>query len=185
MNEYGTFFIMNPSSHFMQPGSVAFIPAWIILLMATFTIAMLFPKLFDKSNPDKKEILNPFLIAFVVGTLMPVFDDLLAFTFGPPFAHHSLFHSFLGPLITYVLFRIIGNQTIAKYAVAGNLLHIFFNFYLDYVTLFFPFTYQEFGLTDLIKISTAWLKIISYPIILILFSFSVVKFFYRYKNLTK
>lgn len=161
----------------MKPGTVAFVPGWIILFITILTLATLFPSFFQSEQISKQLIINPFLFAFILGSLMPAFDDLLAFLFGPPFAHHSLFHSLIGVLLTYLLFLLIGTSDIAKYALLGNLYHILFNFYLDYVTPFFPFTYREFGLTNLIRVSTYWLKVIHYPIIFILFAWAVFTFF--------
>lgn len=169
----------------MESGAVAFVPGWIILLITVITLALFFPKLFSMSQKTSpSNIFNPYLLAFIVGSLMPIFDDLLAFVFGPPFAHHSIFHSLIGPLITYLLFRLISTNQIARYALFGNLYHIMFNFYLDYVTLFFPFTYREFGLADIIGVSTYWLKVIHYPIIFLLFVFSIVRYFRTLKSRT-
>lgn len=186
MNNIPAIFQINPSAHFMEAGSVAFIPGWIILLITIITLALLFPKLFSVTQKLASEtrIFNPHLLAFILGSLMPVFDDLLTFIFGPPFAHHSLFHSFIGTATTYFLFRIIATREAAKYAFFGNLYHILFNFYLDYVTFFFPFSYREFGLTDIIRVSTYWLKAIHYPIILLLFVFSIVRYFRALKSET-
>lgn len=171
------FFIMNPHAHFMAPGSVGFIPPWIFMFITIFTFVSYFPRFFRDRKDDP--IISPYLLAFFIGSLMPIFDDLSAFIFGPPYAHHSVFHSLFGSLLTYVLFRIISTPDIAKYAFFGNLTHTFFNFYFDYVTLFFPFTYREFGLTDILRIDTFWIKAIHYPIILILFFFSMLRFFHR------
>jgi hypothetical protein len=107
---------------------------------------------------------------------MPAFDDIFAFLFGPPFAHHSLFHSLFGPLITFVIFLAISDSSLAKFALYGNITHIIFNYSLDYVTLFFPINYSEYGLTDIIGINTYWIKAIAYPIILVLFAFSVLTY---------
>jgi hypothetical protein len=173
------FFTVNPEAHFMTPGSVGFIPPWVFLFITVLAFVLLFPKFF--SYP-KVKVMSPLLLAFLVGTLMPVFDDLAAFVFGPPLAHHSLFHSLLGLLVTYLLFRLIATTPIAKYAFWGNLAHILFNFYFDYLTLFFPFTYQEFGLTDILKVDTYWIKAIHYPLILLLFAYSVIRFFFKQKK---
>lgn len=176
------YFFINPSSHFMKEGAVALIPGWIWLEMIVFTLAIFKPDLFRVSSKTKTQIISPPLFAFILGSLMPVFDDIFAFLLGPPFAHHSLFHSLIGSIITFLSFRLIANKKIAIYALVGNLLHIFFNFYLDYVSLFFPFTYQEFGLTDILRINTYWLKVIHYPIILGLFILSTLKFFLNLKK---
>lgn len=173
-------FFINPSAHFMQQGAVAFIPGWIWLQMLIFVIAVFLPYFFQYNA--KKAAISPYLFAFFIGSLMPVFDDLLAFVFGPPFAHHSLFHSLLGSVITYLIFRLLFNKEVAKYAFFGNILHILFNFYLDYVTFLFPLTYQEFGLTDITHISTYWLKVIHYPILLLLFAVAVYKYLRQFKN---
>lgn len=149
----------------MKPGAVAFIPGWVILFITILTAAILFPSLFPN---------NTLLFMFIIGSLLPVFDDLLAFLFGPPFAHHSLFHSFAGSALTYLFFFLTGGSEIAKYAFWGNMYHIFFNFYLDVVALYFPFSYREFGLTSLTRVSTYWLKVIHYPIIFILFAYAVI-----------
>lgn len=156
---------MHPKAHYMKPGAVAFIPGWVILFITILTGAILFPSLFPN---------NTILFIFIIGSLLPVFDDLLAFIFGPPFAHHSLFHSFPGVILTYFFFFLTGGGEIAKYAFLGNMYHIFFNFYLDVVTPFFPFSYREFGLTSITRISTYWLKVINYPIIFILFAYAVI-----------
>lgn len=184
MNNIPPILQINPAAHFMEPGAVAFVPGWIILLITVITLALLFPKLFSISpqTASPSKIFNPYLLAFIVGSLMPIFDDLLAFVFGPPFAHHSIFHSLIGPLITYLLFRLISTDQIAKYALFGNLYHVVFNFYLDRVTLLFPFTYQEWGLTDLTAISTYWLKVINYPIIFLLFAWAIIRFFLNFKH---
>ena len=168
---------IHPKAHYMEPGTVAFIPGWIILFITILTMAVLFPSLFPNTTQSNTILINPLLFAFIIGSLMPTFDDLLAFLFGPPFAHHSLFHSFLGSTITYIAFLIMGGSENARYVFMGNLYHIFFNFYLDIVTPFFPFSYREFGLTSLIKVSTYWLKVIHYPIIFILFAWAVFIFF--------
>lgn len=176
------YFFINPESHFMKPGAVSLIPGWIWLEMIIFILAVLKPNLFKFNLKNRNYLISPLLFAFFIGSLMPVFDDILAFLFGPPFAHHSLFHSFLGSLLTFLIFRSISKFEIALYALAGNLLHIFFNFYLDYVSLFFPLTYQEFGLTDILRINTYWLKIIHYPILLIFFTYSIYKYFLTLKK---
>lgn len=181
MNTPPPFFLMNPQAHFMPPGAVAFIPGWIWLFIIILTLAMLFPKLFIPNKVAQKTIVNPYLLSFIIGSLMPIGDDLLAFLLGPPLAHHSLFHSLSGSLVTLVIFKIISTSQIAKYAFYGNLFHIFFNYYFDFVTLLFPFTYQEFGLTDIVKIHTYWIKTISYPAILLLFGLAILKFFIRYR----
>lgn len=167
-------FTINSKAHYMKPGAVAFIPGWIILFITILTIAILFPSLFGKATEGYP--INNLLFAFVIGSLLPAFDDLLAFVFGPPFAHHSLFHSLLGTILAFVIFTFLANKEVAIYVFLGNLYHIFFNFYLDVVTLFFPFTYREFGITNLTGISTYWLKVIHYPIIFLLFSYAVLNF---------
>lgn len=172
-------FTMHPKAHYMKPGAVAFIPGWIILFITILSIATFFPSLFAPNASNNTYPMNPFLFAFIIGSLMPVFDDLLAFLFGPPFAHHSLFHSFLGAVLTYIFFFFLGGNQIAQYAILGNLYHIFFNFYLDIVTPFFPFSHREFGLTSFIHVSTYWIKVINYPIIFIFFFLAVINFFTR------
>ena len=87
-------FIMNPKAYYMKPGAVASIPGWIILFITILTIAILFPSLFLSNQTNLQYPINTFLFAFLIGSLLPTFDDLFAFLFGPPFAHHSLFHSF-------------------------------------------------------------------------------------------
>lgn len=185
MNSQPPFFLMNPQAHFMPPGTVAFIPGWIWLFIIILTLAMLSPKLFIPKKADKEAIISPYLLSFIIGSLMPIGDDLLTFLLGPPLAHHSLFHSILGSLITFTIFKLISTNQIAKYAFYGNLFHIFFNYYFDFVTLFFPFTYQEFGLTDIIKIHTYWIKAVSYPAILLLFGLAILKFFIQYRSSKK
>lgn len=177
---------MNPKSYFMSPGAISFIPGWIWLLMVVFTVGLLFPRVFNPKKTDTKisnNLINPYFLAFIIGSLMPAFDDLLAFVFGPPFAHHSLFHSLFGSLITLLIFRGLSTPKVAIYAFFGNLTHTTFNFYLDTVTPFFPFIYQEWGLTHITKVNTYWLKVIHYPLILVLFGFSILKY-YR-KNINK
>src|SRR3990167_760616 len=116
-------FIQNPRTHFIEPGSVNFIPAWIILLIGIITVALLFPKIFSKRD----NLISPLLLAFILGSLMPAFDDIFTFFLGPPFAHHSIFHSITtGPIITFIIFARISGLKIAKYAVLGNLSHTFF-----------------------------------------------------------
>lgn len=166
-------------AHVMQAGSVAFIPGWIMLLIVVFTIALLKPNFFKHK---KSKVISPLLLSFVLGNLMPAYDDILAYLLGPPFAHHSLFHSLVGPFIAYVVFYLISNKKIAKYAALGNLTHIVFNFYLDWTTLFFPFTYREFGLTHIIGVHTYWIKAIHYPIILVVFGITVAKHLHSFKN---
>lgn len=173
------FFVMNAKAHRMAPGAVSFIPGWIMLFITILILALFFPSLFPYSQISQSQLINAYFLAFIIGSLMPAFDDLFAFLFGPPFAHHSLFHSFFGSILTYFFFLILGGSEIAKYALFGNLYHIFFNFYLDYVTLFFPLTYREFGLTDIIKVSTYWIKAIHYPLILLLFVIAVFAFLNR------
>lgn len=170
------FFVMNAKAHRMAPGAVSFIPGWIMLFITILTLALFFPSLFPPQM-SQSQLINTYLLVFIIGSLMPAFDDLFAFLFGPPFAHHSLFHSLFGSTLTYFFFLILGGSEIAKYAVFGNLYHIFFNFYLDYVTLFFPLTYREFGLTDIVKVSTYWIKASHYPIILLLFAIAIFTFF--------
>lgn len=171
----------------MQPGTVAFIPGWIILLIVILTISLAFPKLFFCKNSSKNsnQIINPLLLALIIGSLMPAFDDFLAFVFGPPFAHHSLFHSFLGPILTFILFRIISNPRITKFAVLGNICHILFNFYLDYVAFLYPLTNKEFGLSNLVHLSTYNLKVIHYPIIFLLFAFFSLKYFLNQRKVSQ
>ena len=162
---------MNQNSHFMEPGAVAFVPAWIILFITIITITMLKPKVFTQK----------IYLAIVIGSLMPALDDLLAFVVGPPFAHHSLFHSFIGVCLTWLIFSIFVKKSLVKYFVYGNLIHIFFNFFFDHLTLFFPFTYREFGLAHIIMVDTYWIKAIFYPAIFLLFGFSIFKYFSKYK----
>lgn len=176
------FFFMNPKAHFMTPGAIGFIPPWVFLFLIILTFSILFPKLFRHSKTKSETLVNPYLLAFIIGSMMPIFDDISAFILGPPFAHHSLFHSLLGSVVTYLLFLGISNSRIAKYAFLGNLTHTFFNFYFDYVTLFFPISYQEFGLTDIFKIDTYWIKAFHYPIILILFLSTMLRFFLHQKK---
>lgn len=168
-------FPMNSSAHFMKPGTVAFVPGWIILFIVILSVGMLFPEIF-KYPKNQEASLNPAFLAFIIGSLMPIFDDLLAFIIGKPFAHHCLFHSLIGSFFTYIFFLILA-PNVVNYAFFGNLTHIFFNFYLDRVTLLFPFSYREFGLTDFIGLSTYNLKVIHYPLIFLMFGFSVLKFF--------
>lgn len=166
---------MNSNAHFMQPGAVDFVPAWIIMIITILELAILFPKFFDYSKESKFKIISPFLLFFLFGSLMPIFDDILAFLFGPPFAHHSIFHSLFGATLTFIIFRLLSTSRIALYAFYGNLFHIFFNFYFDGVTLFFPLTYYQYGLTDLIKLSTYWIKATHYPIIFTTYLYLIIK----------
>ncbi len=175
----GQLFVKKKEDHIMLAGSVAFIPGWIMLFIVILTIVMLFPNLFPSTN---NQAISPALLAFIIGSLIPAFDDLLAFVFGKLFAHHSIFHSFTGVLIIYVFSLILSTPEIAKYFLLGGLFHLFFNYYLDYTTLFFPFTYREYGLTDLTKISTYGLKVIHYPIIILLFCFAIFKYFFILKT---
>lgn len=184
MQNLPSFLLPNPEAHFMDPGTIAFIPGWIILLITIFTFAILYPGLFKRVK-HKNSLINPFFFAFIIGSLMPVFDDLLTFIFGPPFAHHSVFHSLLGAALTYGIFLTISTKQIAKYALLGNLFHTFFNFYFDRVALFFPLAYQEFGLSDIVNINTYWIKAVHYPVIFVLFAWSVVKFFRAQKTEVK
>ena len=169
---------MDPKSHFMEPGAVAFVPGWVILFIIILSMGAVFPGLFVSNNNLGSNVINPAFFAFIVGSLMPVFDDLLAYIFGKPFAHHSLFHSFLGPIITYVFFLVL-SPNYASYAFMGNLSHSFFNFYLDRVAFFFPFSYKEHGLSDLVGVGTRALKAIHYPLIFLFFAYSLLKFFLR------
>ena len=174
MKVLSAFFLPNPKSHFLQPGSISFIPGWIWLLFIILGIGMTWPKIIKE---------RPLFFAFIIGSLMPTFDDLFAFVFGPPFAHHSVFHSLLlGPPLTYALFYFLSNTKVAKYALLGDIVHIAFNFSLDYVALFFPISYQEFGLTDIFHVSTYGLKIIFYPVILLFFWYSVIRYFLQFKK---
>lgn len=170
------FFSMSPTAHHMKPGAVAFIPGWILLFITILTLAILYPGVFETTNPS--QVISSLLLAFILGSLMPAFDDLFAFCFGPPFAHHSLFHSFLGIMVTFLIFYIFAGSNIAIYAALGNSYHIFFNFFLDYTTLFFPLTYREFGLTDIIRLSTYQIKVVFYPLILLLFAYAVLSAFH-------
>lgn len=185
MNEIPNFLIINPGARFMEPGTIGFIPPWIMLLIVVLTLAInpWSSKLFHSNDKQKDSPISPLLLAFIIGSLMPAFDDLLTFVFGPPFAHHSVFHSLVGSLLTYVIFIAISTKNIAKYALFGNFAHILFNFYFDRLTLFFPLTYQEFGLTDIININTYWIKAIHYPIILLLFFYSLLKYFLQFKKI--
>lgn len=166
---------MNPAASFIQPGSVDFVPAWIIMIIVITELVIIFPKFFTYSKQSKLKIISPLLLFFFFGSLMPIFDDILAFLFGPPFAHHSVFHSLFGSILTFTIFRLLSTNKIALYAFYGNLFHILFNFYFDTVTLFFPLTYQQYGFTDLIKLSTYWIKAITYPVIFSVFLFLIVK----------
>lgn len=180
MNDTIPPFLINPKTRFVEPGTVAFIPGWIMLFITILSFALLFPGFF-KDKKTKGSPISPTFLAFIVGSLMPAFDDLFAFVFGPPFAHHSLFHSLAGAGLIYLIFRVISTKNLAKYAFWGNTTHIVFNFYLDFTTLLFPLTYQEFGLSGLTGISTYWLKAIHYPLILFFFIYSVVKYFWSQK----
>lgn len=172
-------FKMNSEAHYMKPGAVAFIPGWVLLFITILTLTILKPDIFFISvQSSHQQIISPFLLAFILGSLMPAFDDLFTYIFGRPFAHHSLFHSFFGLVITYLVFYIVSNPTVAIYAIFGNIYHIFFNFLLDYTTLFFPLTYREFGLTDIIKLSTYQIKVVFYPLILVLFAYAVLVAFH-------
>ena len=175
-----TFFLQNSEAHFMTPGSIQFIPAWILLLITIITFVLLKPNYFDNNN-YKSKLINPLFLAFIIGSLIPVFDDFFAFVLGPPFAHHSFFHSILGPPIILLLTSIIFNKVFAKYIALGHFAHILFNFYFDRITLFFPLTYREIGIGDVLGVSTYWIKIIHYPIILLLFFYSTIKFLKKYK----
>lgn len=168
-------FFMNPSAHMMKPGTVAFIPGWIILQMIIITIAVWFPNIFQGNL--YQGVISVYFLAFIIGSLIPVFDDILAFIFGPPFAHHSLFHSLFGSLLIYSVTRLFIGEQLVLYISTGQIVHIIFNYYLDYVTLFFPISYQEWGLTDITRISTYWLKAIHYPLILVCFLLSILKVF--------
>lgn len=167
---------MSPEANFIQPGSVDFVPAWIIMIITIIELSLIFPKIFIHNRDTKLKIISPLLLFFFFGSLMPIFDDLLTFIFGPPFAHHSVFHSMTGALLTFAIFRVISTNRLALYAFYGNFFHIFFNFYFDAVTLFFPLTYQQYGLTDLVALSTYWIKAIHYPIIFLGFLYLMVKF---------
>ncbi len=184
MDNTPSIFVMNQRSHFMEPGTIVFIPPWIVLLIVILTIAIhpWSAKLFSLKSRQKATLISPYLLAFIIGSLMPAFDDLLTFVFGPPFAHHSVFHSLGGSVLTYVFFYVISTKKIAKYALIGNFVHTLFNFYFDRVTLFFPLTYQEFGLADIIRLNTYWLKAIHYPIIILLFFYAIIKYFLSYKK---
>lgn len=175
-------FTLNPNSHYMQPGAVAFIPGWIILFLTIIILLLAFPQVFKTKKDYPKQIISPLLLAFIIGSLMPIIDDLSAFIFGPPFAHHSFFHSIFGLIITYSLFRFLSTTEIAKYSFLGNLYHLFFNYYLDRTTLFFPFTYNEYGLTDLIGVSTYNLKAINYPLIFIALIIFLIKYLIAQKK---
>lgn len=169
-------FLMSKSSHFMKPGAVAFIPGWVILFIIILSVGMLWPNIFDSSENQNTLLINRVFLAFIIGALMPVFDDLLAFMLGKPFAHHSLFHSLIGSAITYFIFILLSPE-VALFALYGNLSHTFFNFYLDRVAFFFPLSYREYGLADILKTSTYMMKVIHYPIIFLLFGLAVFKFF--------
>ena len=173
---------MSADAHFMQPGSVDFVPAWIIMIITILELAIIFPRFFTYSKDSKLKIISPLLLSFFFGSLMPIFDDILVFLFGPPFAHHSIFHSISGSILTFTIFRLLSTKEIALFALYGNLFHIFFNFYFDTVTLFFPLTYRQFGFTDLVKLSTYWIKAINYPIIFSVFLFLLVKFSIQMKK---
>lgn len=173
---------MNPASNFITPGSVDFVPAWIIMIITILELAIIFPKYFTYSKQSKLKIISPYLLFFFFGSLMPIFDDIFSFVFGPPFAHHSIFHSLLGSILTFTIFRLLSTKNIALFALYGNLYHIFFNFYFDSVTLFFPLTYQQYGFTDLIGLRTYWIKAINYPIIFSVFLFLLVKFSIQFKE---
>lgn len=166
---------MNPTAHYMIPGTVAFIPGWILLFITILTLAILQPTLFIYTGSSSYgNIISPFLLIFTIGSLMPAFDDLFAYIFGKPFAHHSLFHSFAGTVTTFIIFYFLGGFEIGKYALLGNFYHIFFNFFLDYTTLLFPLTYREFGLTHIIKITTYQIKVVFYPLILLIFGWAIL-----------
>lgn len=166
---------MNVGSHFIQPGAVDFVPAWIIMIIMIFELAILFPKFFSTAKDNQFKTISPLLLFFFFGSLMPIFDDMLAFIFGPPFAHHSVFHSLFGLILTFIIFRLLSTKKFAFYAFYGNLFHIFFNFYFDSVTLFFPLTYYQYGFTDFVGLSTYWIKAIHYPFIFVVYLFLIVK----------
>lgn len=179
MNSFQKYPFMNPQASFVQPGSVDFVPAWIIMIITVIEISLVFPKFFNHNRKTSQEkgvrIISPVLLFFLFGSLMPIFDDIFAFLFGPPFAHHSVFHSIPGAILTFAIFRILSTERLALHALFGNLYHIFFNFYFDSTTLFFPLTYQQYGLSDLIKVNTYWIKAIHYPIIFFGFIYLMIK----------
>lgn len=167
--------LFNPGAHFIEPGSVDFVPAWIIMIITILEAAIIFPKFFTEDRESKLKVISPFLLFFFFGSLMPIFDDILAFLFGPPFAHHSVFHSLFGTGLTFITFSLLTTKRLALFALFGNLYHVFFNFYFDYVTLFFPLTYGQYGLTDITGLDTYWIKAITYPVIFLVFLFLIVK----------
>jgi len=179
MNNIPSLFIINPNSHYMEPGTVAFIPGWIVLFITIIALALRFPHFFKKWG-----VISPLFLAVIVGSLIPALDDIFAFFFGPPFAHHSLFHSLIGTILTYISFKIMFPKSIAAFAFFGNMFHILFNYFLDYTTLFYPFTLKEFGFSDIIGIDTYWIKAIVYPLIFVLFVYSVTKYLISYKKST-
>jgi hypothetical protein len=126
----------------------------------------------------KGKVISPLYLAVLIGTLAPAFDDLLAFVFGSKFAHHSLFHSMFGPLIVFLSFLVISKRKVAWFAAAGNMAHILFNFTFDRITPFFPLSFREWGLGDMIGVNTYWIKAICYPFILFVFIFSVIRYYY-------
>ncbi|MEM3088067.1 MAG: hypothetical protein QXP20_03015 [Candidatus Bathyarchaeia archaeon] len=116
---------------------------WYFCILWALIIALHLPYPKYPRNGTK---VNPYFLCFIFGTMINVFDDVLALTVGLPFRHHSLFHSFTGVALNFAFFYLVFNRDYAIYSAAGELWHILFNWLSGDAPLFFPFTSQIFGL---------------------------------------
>lgn len=144
-------------------GMTGYISATVWLLFVALSLILFWRKRWDGKIIDVKFLL------FILGSTVPLLDDLLAFYPGAPFSHHSLFHSLLGVVLVFILVQFIFRIPNTKYLIFGHSTHIFFNFIIDYVSLFYPFTVNEFSFSQLLPLSSAEVKIFLYPTIILLF----------------
>lgn len=117
---------------------------WFFLMWLTIGIILLM-----KFPIERVGNINPYALIMIVGVSAPILDDVLAFIVGPPFSHHSFFHSLFGPLAMYLCFFFLLNKDFARYAAMGNAIHVIFNF-VDSTSLFFPFVFRGIGLSTIL-----------------------------------
>jgi len=122
--------------------------------------------------PDFSGKVNPFMLALLLGTGLPILDDVLS-VFSKRFDHHSLFHSFFGAALAYAFFHVVFSPNVAYFVLAGQLIHMGYNFLTFDASLFFPLTKRNYGIYSLFGISRVRIKMVVIPLALLFFFFSV------------
>jgi len=147
-----------------QPGEVGHIPVFLIVVLGFIFLSRLI----------NRGVMSWKLEALLIGASIPVWDDLLAFFIGEPFSHHSLMHSFIGLLLSFVVLVIIMGNGWGRHVFLGHLSHILYNFVVEYIPAFFPWHIKEISMSRLFSLQSAEMKMIIYPVILFIFFFSVL-----------